>query len=125
VLKNIFSGTLEASMIYDDKSNIDSELSTSIIDASIVFLDSLKDTLKSCPMAGRQHYIFNMKTIITILQGLRKLNDTQRNDNLMIISLWRHEILSTIGNQMARHSDLCWLESTVDNIIKEVKIKTK
>ena len=38
----------------------------------------------------------------------------------MIISLWRHEVFSTIGSQLARYSDLYWLESTVGDIIKEV-----
>lgn len=53
---------------------------------------------------------------------MRILSDSQRNDNLFVVSLWRHEVFSTIGNQLPRNSDNYWLESTVNDLIKQVKI---
>jgi hypothetical protein len=67
-LKSIFAGTLEASLLYNDKSNIDADLSAAIVDASLSLLEVVCNVLKPAPTLGRQHYQFNMKTITTILQ---------------------------------------------------------
>ena len=67
-LKSIFNGILEASLLFNDKASIDADLHGSIIDSSILLLDHINEVLKPCPTPGRQHYLFNMKTIITILQ---------------------------------------------------------
>ena len=68
VLRSILSGALEASMIYTEQSNIDTELAQAIVDASMSLLVAVSDVLKACPTPGREHYLFNMRTIITILQ---------------------------------------------------------
>lgn len=57
-----------------------------------------------------------------MLKGLCKLNETQRNDATTVISLWRYEVFSTIGDQLPRYSDLYWFESVVKDLIKEVMI---
>lgn len=62
----------------------------------------------------------SIRSIFNFLKGLRKLNEIQRNENLVILSLWRNEIFSTIGCQLTRYSDLNWLECSVDELIKEV-----
>ena len=107
-------------MSYKEKQNIDSELHHSIINASVRLLELINDVLKPCATPGRQHYLFNMKTVITILQGLRKLNETQRQDPTTIISLWKHEVFCSINNQLPRHSDSYWIQSTVKDLINQV-----
>lgn len=67
-LKSILSGTLEASMLFNEHSPIDTDLSNAIVEASMNLLTSVTNVLKACPTPGRQHYLFNMKTIITVLQ---------------------------------------------------------
>ncbi len=67
-LKSIFNGTLEASMLFNEKSSIDSDLHTQIIDVSVNILEMINEVLRPCPTPGRQHYLFNMKHIIVILQ---------------------------------------------------------
>ena len=67
-LKSIFNGALEASLLFNDKASIDPDLHGSLIDSSILLLDHINEVFKPCPVPGRQHYLFNMKTIITILQ---------------------------------------------------------
>ncbi|RMZ99778.1 dynein gamma flagellar outer arm-like [Brachionus plicatilis] len=106
-------------MLFNEKSSLDSDLHAALIDSSVKLLELVSEVFKPCPTPGRQHYLFNMKTIITILQNLRMLSDTQRTDNLFIISLWRHEVFSTIGNQLPRHADSCWLECTLNDLIKQ------
>ncbi len=67
-LKSIFNGTLEGCMLHNDKANLDVDLQALIIDASMSLLNSVNEVLKPCPTPGRQHYLFNMKQIISILQ---------------------------------------------------------
>lgn len=67
-LKSIFHGTLEASMLFGEKNGLDSELHALLVEANISLLEAVNQVLNPCPTPGRQHYMFNMKTIITILQ---------------------------------------------------------
>lgn len=107
-------------MSFKSDQSIDSDLHTSLIEASVNLLELINEVLKPCPTPGRQHYLFNMKSIITILQGLRKLSDSQKQDSVTVISLWQHEIMCAINNQLPRHSDSYWLESSVNDLIKQV-----
>jgi hypothetical protein len=68
ILKSIFNGTLEATMLFNEKMTLESDLHVALIETSSKLLDRIVDVLKKCPMPGRQHYLFNMKHIITILQ---------------------------------------------------------
>ncbi len=79
----------------------------------------INDVLKPCATPGRQHYLFNMKSIITILQGLRKLSEDQKQDSVTVISLWKHEVFCTIKDQLPRYSDSYWLESVVNDLVKK------
>ena len=67
-LKSIFNGTLEASMLFNEKAGLDTDLHSALIDSSVKLLELINEVLRPCPTPGRQHYLFNMKTIITILQ---------------------------------------------------------
>lgn len=122
-LKSIFNGTLEAALLFNEKTSIDADLHSALVDASVSLLEMVGDVLKACPTPGRQHYFFSMKTIISILKGMSKLNEAQRNDAVTIVSLWKYEIFATIGYQLPRYSDLYWLESSVNDLIKEVMNK--
>jgi hypothetical protein len=62
-----------------------------------------------------------MRQMITILQNLRKLSNTQRADATTVISLWRHEINLTIGDQIPRLTDQAWLQNIINETIKEVR----
>lgn len=79
----------------------------------------INDVLKPCATPGRQHYLFNMKSIITTLQGLRKLSEKQKQDNITVISLWKHEVFCTIKDQLPRYSDSYWLDSVVNDLVKK------
>ena len=58
-------------MVYTEKMNIDSDLHALVIEASVSLLEIIVDVLKPCPTPGRQHYLFNMKNVITILQVIK------------------------------------------------------
>jgi hypothetical protein len=55
-------------------------------------------------------------------KNLRKLSDFQRNENSLVLSLWRSEIFATIGHQLSRQSDYNWLEFQVQELIKQVNL---
>ena len=47
------------------------------------------------------------------------MSEAQRNEPQTIVSLWRYEVFATIGRQLPRHSDFYWLESCVNDLVKE------
>lgn len=55
-------------MYFGEKNGLDSELHATLIEASCSLLNAVNQVLNPCPTPGRQHYMFNMRTIITILQ---------------------------------------------------------
>jgi hypothetical protein len=66
-LKSILGGILEYSLLQNDRQPFEYELQSIIIDASYTLLEQISEVLKACPTPGREHYIFNMKHIVTIL----------------------------------------------------------
>ncbi len=66
-LKSILGGILEYSLLQNDRQPFEYDLQTIIIDASYNLLEQVTEVLKACPTPGREHYIFNMKHIVTIL----------------------------------------------------------
>ena len=120
VLKSIFNGVLEATFLYNNGEFIEADLHSAIVDSSCHLIEQIVDVLKPSPTPGRAHYLFNMRQMITILQNLRKLSNSQRADANTVVSLWRHEIFLTIGDQIPRLTDQAWLQSIVTETIKEV-----
>lgn len=55
-------------MLFNEKMTLESDLHTALVEASSKLLDQIVEVFKKSPMPGRQHYLFNMKHIITILQ---------------------------------------------------------
>ena len=110
-------------MLYSEKEFIEADLHAAIVDSSCSLLEQIVDVLKPCPTPGREHYLFNMKHMITVLQNMRKLSSQQRADNTTVISLWKHEVLLTIGDQIPRLTDQSWLQSIVSDTLKDVKLK--
>jgi hypothetical protein len=119
-LKSIFNGVLEATLLYNEKEFIEADLHSALVDASCQLLEQMNDVFKPCPTPGREHYLFNMRQMITVLQNLRKLSDAHRADSTLVISLWRHEVFLTIGDQIPRLTDHSWLKHTVSEVIKDV-----
>ncbi len=77
-LKSIFNGVLEAALLFNEKASIDSDLHAVIVDASVTLLEMITEVFKPCPMPGRQHYLFNMKNIISMLKVMNKIIKSKR-----------------------------------------------
>lgn len=54
-------------------------------------------------------------------QCLKRLADESKADEMMVISLWRHELTRIIRDKISRTSDLNWFDDKLDAIISAVK----
>ena len=67
-LKSIFNGVLEATLLYNEREFIEADLHGALVDASAHLIEQISEVLRPCPTPGREHYLFNMRHMITVLQ---------------------------------------------------------
>lgn len=56
-----------------------------------------------------------------MLQCLKRLPDEHRAEDIMVISLWKHEINRIMKDRLCRQADINWFEGTLDKTLEEVR----
>ncbi|XP_035829673.1 dynein heavy chain 5, axonemal isoform X2 [Aplysia californica] len=116
-LKNIVHGILEANMTAGDAPGLDLDLHNALVSVSCDMLVSIQSVLRPTPMDGRHHYLFTLKDITKCFQCMRRLADESKADEIMVISLWRHELIRVVRDRISRTSDLNWFDDKLDTVI--------
>ncbi|XP_077863126.1 dynein axonemal heavy chain 5-like [Saccoglossus kowalevskii] len=121
-LESIVTAILETNMTKNDSPGLMQELHESIVKASCKLLTSVQDVLRPTPMSGRYHYLFTLKDLTVAFQCLTRLSEEAREKEIMVISLWRHELKRIMLDQLCRNADITWFEQNMQDIITEVKL---
>ncbi|GFN75495.1 dynein beta chain, ciliary [Plakobranchus ocellatus] len=119
-LKNIVHGILEANMTSQDAPGLDLDLHNALVSVSCDLLTSIQSVLRPTPMDGRHHYLFTLRDITKCFQCMRRLADESKADEIMVISLWRHEMNRIVRDRISRTSDLNWFDDKLDAVIEGV-----
>ncbi|XP_074662754.1 uncharacterized protein LOC141915202 [Tubulanus polymorphus] len=118
-LKNIVSGILEANMLQNEQPGLDIDLQNAISGASCKLLTDVQSVLRMTNMPGRQHYLFTLREVTKCFQCLKRMPDESRADEIMVLSLWKHEMERIIGDRICRTSDVSWFKNKVTEIVEE------
>ena len=71
--------------------------------ATITLFHMIQDNF--LPIPAKSHYVFNMRDISKVFQGLYTANPTYYETKEQIIKLWSHEILRVFSDRMIDYSD--------------------
>ncbi|XP_060567478.1 dynein axonemal heavy chain 5-like [Ruditapes philippinarum] len=116
-LKSIVHGILEANVTDNDKPGLEIDLHNNIVKASCQILQALQNVLRPTPLPGRYHYLFTLKDLTTCYQCLKRLPDESMADEIMVVSLWKHEMNRIVRDRIARSSDLNWFDEIMEKTI--------
>ncbi|XP_055889444.1 dynein axonemal heavy chain 8-like isoform X3 [Biomphalaria glabrata] len=118
-LKSIVDGILKGNMTKGNGAELEHDLHNILVSASCEMLTSLQNVLHQSPMEGRYHYLFTLKDITKCFQCLRRLAEESKADDIMVVSLWRHELVRIVRDGISRMADLHWLDEKITAVLNE------
>ncbi|XP_052807484.1 dynein axonemal heavy chain 5-like isoform X7 [Mya arenaria] len=118
-LRTIVHGILEANVTDNDKPGLEIDLHNNIVKASCQILAAVQSVLRPTPLPGRYHYLFTLKDLTTCYQCLKRLPDESMADELMVVSLWKHEMNRIIRDRISRSSDLNWFDEILEKTLSQ------
>ncbi|CBY15208.1 unnamed protein product, partial [Oikopleura dioica] len=78
-----------------------------------------KTKVKMLPTPDKFHYIFNLRDLSRVWQGMLTVKSDECSSKSDILSLWRHECTRVISDRFVSQKDRDWLDETADVLIGE------
>jgi dynein heavy chain len=90
-----------------------------IVSSTLQLYIKIKDTL--LPIPKTSHYLFNLRDMSKVLQGLCSASQKYTTMKEDLVRLWLHEMTRSFGDRLTNNHDRQWLKDSIDNKILEVK----
>lgn len=115
---NIYGNILRAR--FNAKRGVDAgiiALTASLTSATIALWTKVQRVL--LPTPARFHYIFNLRELSRVFQGIMETPQAVISDEERLVSLWRHECTRVFGDKLAREQDKNLVEKLVHDFAAE------
>jgi len=115
---NIYGNILRAR--FNAKRGVDAgiiALTANLTSATIALWTKVQRVL--LPTPARFHYIFNLRELSRVFQGIMETPQAVISDEERLVSLWRHECTRVFGDKLAREQDKNLVEKLVHDFAAE------
>ncbi|KAM8811434.1 dynein axonemal heavy chain 5 [Eudromia elegans] len=75
--------------------------------------------IKMLPTPAKFHYVFNLRDLSRIWQGMLKSTSEVINEPNILIKLWKHECKCVIADRFTNSEDINWFDMTLVKLIEE------
>jgi len=75
--------------------------------------------VKMLPTPAKFHYVFNLRDMSRIFQGMLRISPEECQTTATLMSLWRHECTRVIADRFTEHKDVNWFNARIGQTAKE------
>ena len=102
-LKKIFGSILKGFLNANVFSENAKKVADGIVLATLDFYRTIRKEL--LPIPSKFHYLFNLRDISRVFQGILQCSPDNVNNSEKILSLWSHEIERVFGDRLNNEAD--------------------
>jgi dynein heavy chain len=92
-------------------------LESKMVNGAIDFFDRAQEEL--LPTPAKQHYLFNLRDIWRVFQGVCGLPGKKVSDPVVAVRCWCHENLRVYGDRLINTKDRDWFRENISKLITE------
>lgn len=74
---------------------------------------------KMLPTPNKVHYIFNMRDLARVYQGVMQCSSSVTSSADLLLALWRHECLRVFSDRLNTVEDKVWYDENVQHLTKD------
>jgi len=115
-MQRIYDNILEWFFINNDLSRSIQSMKEDIVQSTIQFYNGVKIEKGLRPTPMKSHYVYNLRDVSKIFQGIAKSKAQSFRDNNDFIKLWAHECLRVFQDRLVSTTD----RDLLQNILKEL-----
>ncbi|EFJ08553.1 hypothetical protein SELMODRAFT_185288 [Selaginella moellendorffii] len=113
-MKRIFGAILTAKLLtFEDEARL---LGDNLINTCIELHNNICQEL--LPIPSKSHYVFNMRDLAKVIQGLLQANKALYVSKDIMLQLFCHECFRVYGDRMWDKGDKAWLQDQLDQKLK-------
>ena len=116
-IDNIFGSILRGRFTTQSFDQKTVDMALKLTDATIVFWEKIK--AKMLPTPSQFHYLFNMRDLSRVFQGVMQAPNNVIKDDIFLCKLWKHECERVFRDKLTTLDDQDWVNKTLQALVRD------